>query len=565
MAIWKNLLLFFLLSVVLTSCTGGITPTDKPCFTQFTYQGDDAVYRENPLAADAFYSPILQGCYPDPSIARKGDDYYLVCSSFAFYPGVPIFHSNDLVNWEQTGHVLSRPSQLKLENAGMSKGVYAPHIIYNPHNDTFYMITTHIGGGLGNMVVKTKDPAGEWSDPIKQNFDGIDPSLFFDDDGKGYIIHNDAPDKALYEGHRVIKIWDYDTKTDQVSGIPQVIVNGGIDITKNPIWIEAPHIYKKGEWYYLMCAEGGTGDEHSEVIFRSSSVKGPYIPAENNPILTQRHLPDDRPNKVVWAGHADLITTPEGKYYGVFLASRPNKANRINTGRETYILPVDWSDEFPVFEGGLEPLTPKLKVPAGVKNKTDSGKFFPNGNFIFEDNFKTRRLDKRWFALRDTYEKFASVTKNGLQISPFDRNIKTEQAPSMLCYRQQHNAFSASTSLYYKPASEKDLAGMVCYQKETFNYVLGITKYEDGYYVVLKRTANGESTIVASDKIEPIAQALKLQIKAEGDDYYFNYAVRNNDYINLGGKMSGDILSTNVAGGFIGCVIGLYATSGNDE
>jgi alpha-N-arabinofuranosidase len=414
------------------------------------------------------------------------------------------------------------------------------------------------------MVVKTKDPADEWSDPVKLDFEGIDPSLFFDDDGKGYVVHNDAPDKAIYEGHRVIKIWDYDAETDQVTGTPQVIVNGGVDITKKPIWIEAPHLYKKNGWYYLMCAEGGTGDEHSEVIFRSSSVKGTYVPAGKNPILSQRHLPVDRKNKVVWAGHADLVSAPEGNYYGVFLASRPNYANRVNTGRETYLLSVDWSGDFPVFEGGLEALKPKLKLPAGVKNETGSGKFFPNGNFTFETDFKTIPLDKRWFAVRDSYDKFASVTPNGLQISPFERNIKTQQAPSMLCYRQQHNAFSASVTMYYKPASEKEFAGIACYQKETFNCVFGITKYEDDYYVVLERTANGESTLVASNQLERINQAIHLQIKADGDDYYFNYAIGNNDFINLGGKMSGDILSTNIAGGFTGCAIGLYATLAND-
>ena len=167
------------------------TQKNSPAFSMFTYQGNDQVYKDNPLKADEFYTPILQGCYPDPSITRKGDDYYLVNSSFAFFPGVPIFHSKDLVNWTQIGNVLERPSQLKLFDVGISAGVYAPDIVYNPHNDTFYMITTHIGGGLGNIVVKTKDPLKGWSDPIKLEFNGIDPALFFDDNGKAYLVHND--------------------------------------------------------------------------------------------------------------------------------------------------------------------------------------------------------------------------------------------------------------------------------------------------------------------------------------------------------------------------------------
>ena len=167
-----------------------------PIFEQFTYQGNDHIYNDYPLETNEFYTPILQGCYPDPSITRKGDDYYLVSSSFTFFPGVPIFHSKDLVNWTQIGHVLDRPSQLKVQEAGMSMGIYAPDILYNRHNDTFYMITTQFAGGFGNIVVKTKDPMQGWSDPIQLAFDGIDPALFFADDGKAYVLHNDAPDKG---------------------------------------------------------------------------------------------------------------------------------------------------------------------------------------------------------------------------------------------------------------------------------------------------------------------------------------------------------------------------------
>ena len=191
------------------------------------------------------------------------------------YPGVPIFHSKDLINWKQIGHVLDRKSQLKVQDAGISGGIYAPVIRYNKYNDTFYMITTQFARDIGNMVVKTKDPFKGWGEVKKLDFGGIDPSLFFDDDGKSYVVHNDAPDegKELYEGHRVIKIWEYDTDNDQViPGTDKIIVDGGVDITQQPIWIEAPHIYKKNNKYYLMCAEGGTGDWHSEVILDRKSV-----------------------------------------------------------------------------------------------------------------------------------------------------------------------------------------------------------------------------------------------------------------------------------------------------
>lgn len=539
---------------------------NAPVFSEFSYRGDDQIYNENPLEAGEFYTPLLQGCYPDPSITRKGNDYYLVNSSFAMFPGVPIFHSTDLVNWKQIGHVLDRTSQLKVQDAGISAGIYAPDIKYNSNNDTFYMITTQFAGGIGNMVVKTKDPAKGWSDPVKLQFEGIDPSLFFDDNGKAYVVHNDAPPKgkALYEGHRVIKIWEYDVQNDQVvPGTDKIIVDGGTDISQKPIWIEGPHIYKKNGRYYLMCAEGGTGGWHSEVIFVSDKPTGPFIPANNNPILTQRYFPANRANKVDWAGHADLVEGPGGKYYGVFLAIRPNEKNRVTTGRGTFILPVDWTGEFPVFENGLVPLKTKLKTPAGVKNLTGQNGFFPNGNFTFTDNFAGKALDYRWIGVRGPREDFINLTKNGLKINPYKQNIKAVAPTSTLFYRQQHNIFDATVTIKYAPESEKDLAGMVCYQRETFNYVFGLTKKGSDCYLVLARTERGKTTIIGSEKID-VRKPVQLQVVAKGDDYQFNYSIDKQQFKNVGGPVSGDILSTDVAGGFTGSLIGLYATAEND-
>jgi len=540
--------------------------SQSPLFTQFSYEGKDSIYYRHPLQPGELYNPILQGCYPDPSITRKGNDYYLVNSSFAMVPGVPIFHSNDLVNWKQIGHVLDRQSQLKVEKAGMSEGIYAPDIQYNPHNNTFYMVTTQIAAGIGNMVVKTQDPLKGWSDPIKLHFDGIDPSLFFDDDGKAYLVHNDAPPpgKALYDGHRVIKIWEYDlAKDDVIPGTDKIIVDGGVDITQQPIWIEGPHLYKKNGRYYLMCAEGGTGGWHSEVIFVSDHPKGPFTPARNNPILTQRYFSPNRPNKVDWAGHADLVEGPDGKYYGVFLAIRPNEKNRVNTGRETFILPVDWSGEFPVFENGLVPLTPTTKMPKGVTNQTGQNGFLPNGNFTFKDDFNQPVPDARWIAIRGPREHFITTSKKGLHIQPYPVSIKAKAPTSTLFFRQQHVSFEAAVTLQYQPLSEKHLAGLVCYQKETFNYVFGITQKGGDYYILLERTEKGQSTIVASEKIN-LSQAIRLKVEARGDAYTFCYATDGQHFINLGGTVSGDILSTDVAGGFTGALIGLYATSAND-
>ncbi len=562
----KNQVVLITVLLALFVFTGCNAQKNVPVFSSVVYEGNDDIYNENPLESDEFYNPILQGTYPDPAIARKGDDYYLVSSSFAMFPGVPIFHSNDLVNWTQIGHVLDRKSQLKVHDTGISMGIFAPDIRYNPHNDTFYMIVTQFAGGFGNIVVKTQDPKQGWSDPIKLDFGGIDPAIFFDDDGKAYVTHNDAPDEGeeLYQGHRVIKIWEYDVENDQVvEGTDKVIVNGGVDLSKKPIWIEAPHIYKKDGRYYLMCAEGGTGGWHSEVIFVSDDPMGPYEPAPSNPILTQRHFPKDRKNKVDWAGHADLVVGPDDKYYGVFLGIRPNEKDRVNTGRETFILPVDWSGEFPVFVNGLVPMEPKLEMPEGVENKTGDDEFFPNGNFTYNEDFTSEKLDYRWIGLRGPREDFIEFTKKGLKINPFEVNIKEVKPTSTLFHRQQHKDFSFTTTVDYKPKSEKDLAGITALQNEGFNYVFGITEKDKKHYLVLERTEKGSSEILASKEIE-LKEDVQLRVEADGDDYRFSYAINGDDFQNLGGSVSGDILSTNVAGGFTGTLLGLYATSAND-
>lgn len=552
--------------VIAVAALLSISNLSAQTFSDFNYHGNDKIYNDNPLKPDEFYSPILQGCYPDPSITKKGEDYYLVNSSFSMFPGVPIFTSKDLVNWKQVGHVLDRPSQLKVEKSGVSHGIYAPDIKYNKHNDTFYMITTQFAGGIGNMVVKTKDPAKGWSEVQKLNFEGIDPSIFFDDDGKAYIVHNDAPPQGTeqYQGHRVIKMWDYDLEKDQVvAGSDRIIVNGGVDLSQKPIWIEGPHLYKYKGKYYLMCAEGGTGGNHSEVIFMADSPKGPFVPAKNNPILTQRYFPRDRKEKVDWAGHADLVEGPNGQWYGVFLAIRPNVSNRVNKGRETFILPVDWSGTYPVFQNGLVPMKPKLKMPQGAQNQTGQNGFFPNGNFTYNDKLTDKNLDFRWIAMRGPRENFITATKNGVKVNPMETNIKALAPISSLFHRLQHEDFETSVTLDYKPKSGKELAGITLYQSETFNYVFGITKKDKDFYIVLERTEKGQSKLIASEKIS-LSKPVKLQVVADKDEHSFNYSLDGKSYKNLGGPVSGDILSTDVAGGFTGSLIGLYSTSSND-
>lgn len=215
-------------------------------FDSFTYKGGDDYYNNNPLqTAGQFYNPVLPGWYSDPGICTNGEDYFLVTFTlFSCFPGVPIFHSKDLVNWRRIGHILDRPSQLKLDGRKVSEGIFAPAISYNPHNQTYYMITTNIRGGKF-FFVKTKDPFGSWSDPIwLKDVKGIDPPFFFDDDGKAYIVNNDAPDgPVLYDGHRGIRIQEFDIEKDQTFGPRKILINGGVNPNEKPVWIEGIHLY----------------------------------------------------------------------------------------------------------------------------------------------------------------------------------------------------------------------------------------------------------------------------------------------------------------------------------
>jgi alpha-N-arabinofuranosidase len=214
-------------------------------------------------------------------------------------------------------------------------------------------------------------------------------------------------------------------------------------------------------------------------------------------------------------------------------------------------------------------MEPKLDMPKGVENKTGKDGFFPNGNFTYEEDFSSDDLDKRWIGLRGPREAFIEKAKNGIQINPFEANVKEVKPTSTLFYRQMHNSFSYAATLDYKPESEKDLAGIVALQSENANYVFGVTKQGDDYVLVLqrnfKRRFRGEmdSKVIASTKIE-LSEPLRLQVSAKGDKYEFSYAVEGADFVRLGETVSGDILSTDVAGGFTGCLLGLYATSAND-
>jgi xylan 1,4-beta-xylosidase len=547
-------------SVVFGACHEKVDNDGIAQFEYFKYEGKDARFNQTIDANNQYLNPIVAGYYPDPSICRKDDTYYLVNSSFGYFPGVPIFTSTDLVNWTQIGHVLDRQSQLNFITQGISEGIFAPAIEYNPYNETFYMITTDVGG-MGNFFVKTKDPLQGWSDPILlPEVKNIDPSFFFDEDGKAYIVHNDEPENGPdWEQQRTIRIHEFDVENDRTIGKSKEIIRGGANPANKPIWVEGPHLYKIDGYYFVMAAEGGTGSDHSEVVFRSKSPWGPFEAAVYNPILTQRDLPNNRENMVACTGHADLIQTHEGEWWAVFLGTRPyDGRDMFNTGRETFLLPVEWQNGFPIILRKGEP------VPTVVnKNGLQSQTSYLTGNFTYEQQFNDSTLDHSWVFVRTPQEKFHTISEGRLSIHPLAVNIEEAKSSAVLMRRQQHAQFSVETQLSFSPATEAYFAGMTLFQNEKHQFLFGKTWIDGKENLVLYRIEKDEKEVLASQVLEgkEAKASIKLKVEGNGSEYDFLYSTDGKVWNILVENADASILSTQVAGGFVGTMIGLYATS----
>ena len=497
-----------------------------------------------------FQNPILPGFYPDPSICRVGEDYYLVTSSFSYFPGVPIFHSKDLVNWEQIGHVLDRPSQLDLEKQGQSRGIFAPTIRY--HNGVYYMITTNVGKG-GNFIVTATNPAGPWSDPYWLDSPGIDPSLFFDDDGKAYYVGTrPAPEGEKYYGNWEIWLQELDLTSMKLIGETYSLWRGAL---REVVWPEGPHVYKINGMYYLMISEAGTGHEHAITVARSSEVNGSYVGYKANPILTHRHLGKNYP--IVNVGHGDLVETQNGEWWMVLLASRPYGGYYRNLGRETFLVPVAWEDGWPVVSIGSGKVENSYPVP-NLPETLYAAK--PNC-----DNFEGNTLDDMWNLIRTPKEEFYSLKERPgflrLKLRPF--SITELENPSFVGRRQLHKSFTAFTVMEFNPQQDGEEAGIVLQQNHQFNFRFTYIQRAGRKVMNLLCCKGGEETVIAEQEV--CAEKLYLKVEAIGQEYSFYYGEDINCGKCLAEKVDGRILSTDVAGGFIGAYIGLYASSNGKD
>ena len=494
-------------------------------------------------------------------------DYYLVNSSFTHYPGIPIFHSRDLINWTQIGNVIDRPDMLDFSGLTVSRGVFAPTIEF--HGGVFYVINTCVDCG-GNFVVTATDPAGPWSDPIwLPHIGGIDPSLFFDEDGKVYILNNDAPEgEPRYEGHRAVWIREVDAQTFEPVSDAVVAVNGGLDLSEQPVWIEGPHLYKVDGKYVLSAAEGGTGPQHSQVILIAKSPLGPFTPHPDNPILTQRDLPEDRAEPITSVGHADFTQDSEGNWWAVFLGTRPYQGNEYNTGRETFLMPVSWDNGIPritkpgdviphVIDRPALPAQPKAPLPL-------------TGNFTYTDEFEEEVLPLHWLTVRIPAQKAYRLENGELVLEARADGVGSPGQPSFLARRQQHTNAEAYTEVSFVPEDSDDEAGIAAFQNDAAYYALGLSMSEDGKAIVRLRKRAGDATdkdgeIVAEvPAAAPLGASLKLRIVSRGPEIDFYQAARGDDWEPVALGEDSTILSTEKAGGFVGTLLGVYAQSAGD-
>lgn len=500
----------------------------------------------------AFRNPVLPGFYPDPSICRVGEDYYLVTSTFEYFPGVPVFHSRDLVHWRQIGHALSRPSQLNLDHVPPSYGIFAPTIRY--HDRLFYVVTTwaDVNRKLHNFIVTASDPAGDWSEPyFLDDAPGIDPSLYFED-GRAWYTGNRTPSGQDHRDTPRREIWmqELDLTTMQLVGDKYVLWDG---MSRGEDCPEAPHVYKVGGYYYLLVAEGGTFHHHCVTIARSRTLTGPYEGCPRNPILTHRHLGRDHP--ITNVGHGDFVQIQTGDWWMVLLGSRPYGGYFYNLGRETFLAPVRWEDDWPIISPGTGRVEFEYPTPNLPENRWPA--------LPACDHFDASTLALSWNFLRTPREPFWSLAERPgfLRLKLRPQQLSEAANPSFVGRRQQHRDFAARAVMEFEPRSLNECAGMALLQNQDFHFRFVCAAHTPGGTAVqLVKRERGQETTLADAPLPP-HQRLYFKVEAYGQSYSFYYATAPETWQPLAEKVDGRILSTPVAGGFVGAYLGLYASS----
>ena len=501
--------------------------------TTFAQTNNGGLERANPFAAPplpnekvTYTNPVIPGFYSDPSVCRVGDDYYLINSTFEYFPGVPVFHSKDLVNWEKIGHCIDRKDQLP-----GTMNIFAATIRY--HEGTFYMITTSFGNLSGNFYVTATNPAGPWSDPIFIDVGGIDPDLFWDDDGKSYVISNE------------FKLYEIDLKTGKLLTDGKLVWLG-----TGGRYAEGPHIYKKDGFYYLMDSEGGTEEAHSVMISRSNSIWGPYINNPANPILAHANAAgQDSPIQGV--GHADIIQAHDNSWWMVFHGYRKiSYPVHHLLGRETCLAPVTWpKNGWPVVNGNgtaFDKMTsPTLPLQPFAEKPTRT-------------DFDEEKLGLDWNYIQHPVESNYSLSNRPgyLQLKGSAKTIEPYNTSTFVGRRVTNLDFTATTELDFAPSAENEEAGLILLNNGTHFDLMVIKENEQRYLQVKLKFG---SITYKSEKVALKPGPVKLRVKGKQLNYSFEYAQGNDDYSEIE-KVDGRYLSTETIGGFTGVYVGFYAT-----
>ena len=485
-----------------------------------------------------YQNPIIPGFNPDPSICRVGEDFYLVTSTFEFFPGVPVYHSKNLVNWELINHCLTKDSQLPLEGAVVSKGIYAPTIRY--HDGVFFMTTTNVSN-VGHIIVHTKDIYGEWSEPVYIDQGGIDPSLFWDDDGECYFVSNGLDEND--------KIGIYLCKIDPFTGekyTESILISNGC----GGRYPEAPHIYKLNGYYYLMLAEGGTEYGHMETMQRSKSIYGPYEPCPHNPILSHRNYP----GPIQATGHADIVCDQNGNWWLVCLGIRPiSDLHLHHMGREAFLAPLTWDkDGWPVVGNngaiGLE-MDGELPGPEIEPVSID-----------FCDNFKDDKLNLRWTFVRNPNRECYKL-KNGRLTLIGREGISVEGShPTMIAARQQ--AFCMEVDLRLEgEIQEGQCSGLSAFYNSFYHYDILITKEQGEHKICLRKRVADIDVVVASHKISYNGKAC---FKIVSDDKWYTFLYEDKESLVELGRGQTSLLATEVTSPmtFTGTFFGAFCEGG---
>ena len=518
---------------------------------------------------EVFKNPILAGGYPDPSICKVGDTFYLVNSSFEYFPGLPIHKSTDLINWELIGHGLHRESQasstVNLVDVQSNGGIHAPTIRYN--KGVYYIISTNVyfdaekkKADMVNFIITANNPAGPWSDPIQiEGAPGIDPDLFFDDNGRVWYVGNQAPENPSFDGEGEIWLQELDLNEYNLIGERHLLWRGAC----GGVWAEGPHMYKKDGKYYLIIAEGGTSFNHAVMVAMSENIEGPYISNPRNPILTSRHLSYD--NWVNSTGHGDIVELDDGRYYMVILGIR-NEINRgSNMGRETFIAPLSWERE--PFEWKVNKNLWPVVSPISGKVEKENEVIFTNSTQInsynFRDDFNSKMLGLKWNFRRLPLKNIYSLDKREGYLRMFSHQniIKERHRAALMGFKQNQTNFEYFTSLNFNPENNKSEAGISIFQKDD-NYLNFTIVKKDGIFFIRVNAYNNNKLILKDEQLLPDYKGkIKLKILSEEGEYKLFYSTRGFRY-RLFNKLKNDIL---LSKGYTGAHIGLYITSNGED